>query len=98
MGLAVGCWVVIASLSVVDVLAGSLLRTLRVALASVLAAVPPVLHCVVAASLQPPCNLCPPLAHLSYHLLNELPLFSRDGVMVQCWFEVLVIALSALLW
>jgi hypothetical protein len=48
--LAMGRWVVVAGLRVVHVLSGSLIRTLRVALATVLAAIPPVLNGVVAAS------------------------------------------------
>lgn len=43
--------VVVARLRMVHVVAGSLVWTFRVALPSVLAAVPPVLDCVVAASL-----------------------------------------------
>jgi hypothetical protein len=50
VGLAMGSWVVVTSLRVVYVLSGSLIRALRVALAAVLAAIPPVLHSVVAAS------------------------------------------------
>jgi hypothetical protein len=50
VGLAMGSWVVVTSLRVVHVLSGSLIRALRVALAAVLAAIPPVLHSVVAAS------------------------------------------------
>jgi hypothetical protein len=61
----------------------SVVRSLWVALSSVLAAVPPILHRIVAASLEPTCNLCPPLAHFCYHLLDQLPLVRRDWVMVE---------------
>lgn len=76
-------WVVEARLSMVHVLAGPLVWTLRAALSSVLTTVPPVLDGVVAAAFQPPCNLCPSLAHLSDHLLNQFALFASDGVVVQ---------------
>lgn len=94
----VGHWrVVVASLCWVHLVVWSLLRSLWVALPPVLAAVPPVLHCVVAASLEPPCDLSPPLAHLSDHLLDQLPLFRRDWVVVQRRLQILVVSLSALL-
>jgi hypothetical protein len=82
VGLAMGRWVVVAGLPVVHVLSRSLIRTLRVALATVLTTVPPILNSIVAASFQSACNLCPPLAHLSYHLLDQLPLFSSDGIVI----------------
>jgi hypothetical protein len=44
-------WVVVTGLRVVHKVARPLVRTLWVALPSVLATVPPVLHCVVAATL-----------------------------------------------
>lgn len=47
---AVGKWVVEARLSMVHVVAGSLIRTLWVSLPAVLAAIPPVLDGVVAAA------------------------------------------------
>jgi hypothetical protein len=50
VGLAMGRWVVVAGLPVVHVLSRSLIRTLRVALAAILAAIPPVLDSVVTAS------------------------------------------------
>jgi hypothetical protein len=90
-------WVVIASMSRADVVVRSLVRSLRVALPSVLASVPPVLHCVVAASLESPCNLCPPLAHLGHHLLDQLALFRRNWIVVKCRLEILVVSFSALL-
>jgi hypothetical protein len=50
VGLAMGRWVVVAGLPVVHVLSRSLIRTLRVALATVLTTVPPILNSIVAAS------------------------------------------------
>lgn len=47
------------------------------------AAVPPVLDGVVAAVPQPPGNLCPALAHVADHALDQEPLFGGDGVAVQ---------------
>jgi hypothetical protein len=50
VGLAMGCRVVVTIVWVVHVLARSLIRTLRVALAAILAAIPPVLDSVITAS------------------------------------------------
>jgi hypothetical protein len=63
--------------------AGCLIRALWVALSSVLATVPPVLDCVVAAAFESSCDFSPPLAHFGDHLLDQLTLIRRDGVVVQ---------------
>lgn len=65
-------------------------------LPTVHAAVPPILDCVVAASMQSPCNLGPSLAHLSDHTLDEDALLWRDWVEVKRGLEVLMEALAAL--
>jgi len=66
-------------------------------LSAILASVPPVLDGVVAAAVQSSGNLCPPLALLLDHALDEGALLRRDGIMVQCWLQVLVVSLPALL-
>jgi hypothetical protein len=72
--------------------------SLSSSLTPVLAAVPPVLDGVVAASIEPARDLGPFLSHLRDHSLDCLSLFSRDGVVVKVRLEILVIALPALLW
>lgn len=47
------------------------------------AAVPPVLHSVVAAVPKSPRNLRPALAHLANHAFNHQALFRGDGLAVQ---------------
>jgi hypothetical protein len=89
--------VMVARLCRLHVLSKSLVWSFWVALPSVLATVPPVLHCIVATALEPTCNFGPPLAHLGHHLLDQLSLVGRDGVVIQCRLQVLVEALSALL-
>jgi hypothetical protein len=74
-----------------------LVWALWVALPSVLTTVPPVLDCIVAASLQTSRNLSPPLAHLSDHLFDQLALVRRNGIMVQRRLKVLVVTFPALL-
>lgn len=71
---------------------------LLVASSAVLSAVPPVLDGIVAATTQSTGNLSPALTHLSNHLLDQSTLFGSDGVVVEVWLEVLVVAFSALLW
>lgn len=79
-------------------LVAAMLTSLWVPLPPVLAAVPPVLHGVVAASVEPSGDLCPSLSHFVDHAFDLLPLFRRDGVVVQRRLEVLVISFPALLW
>lgn len=67
-------------------------------LASVLAAVPPVLDGVVAAAItQPPGDLGPLLADFPHKLLDQVPLRLGDGIRVEAWSQVLVVPLPALL-
>jgi hypothetical protein len=73
------------------------LITVRVALPAILAAVPPVLDCVVAATFESPCDFSPPLAHLGDQLLDHFALFWRNGLVIQRRLEVLVKSLPALL-
>jgi hypothetical protein len=61
----------------------SLIISFGVALLPVLAAIPPVLDCIVAASFQSSCDLSPPLSHLLHHAFDLLPLFRRDWIMVE---------------
>jgi hypothetical protein len=63
-----------------------------------MAAVPPLIHRLVAASVEPSRDLSPPLPHICNHALDLLSFFRRDWVMVQAGFEVLVVSFSALLW
>ena len=70
---------------------------LLVSSSAVLAAVPPVLDGIVAATSQTSGDLGPALAHLGNHLLNHGTLFRADWLMVEVWLEVLVIPLTALL-
>jgi len=67
-------------------------------LASVLAAVPPVLDRVVAAAIaQPPGNFGPLLADFPYKLLDQVPLCLGDGIGVEAWPQILVVPFPALL-
>lgn len=66
-------------------------------LAAVHAAVPPILHLVVAATVELAGNVGPPLSHSCHHLLNHLALLLANGIMVEAGLEVLVISLTALL-
>lgn len=66
-------------------------------LSAILATVPPVLDGVVAAAVQSSGNLCPPLALLLDHALDESALLCRDGIMIQSWLQVLMVSLPALL-
>src|SRR6266567_1556425 len=75
-----------------------LVVTLGIALPSILATVPPVLHCVVASSLESSGDLCPPLPHLLDQPLDLLAFLRGDWLMVQTGLEVLVVSFSALLW
>lgn len=65
---------------------------------AVLATVPPVLDGIVAAAFESSSNLGPSLAHLVDHLLDLLALFGGDRIMVKSGLQVLVEALTALLW
>jgi hypothetical protein len=69
-----------------------------VPLSSVLAAVPPVLDGVIAATIESARDLCPLLSHLGYHSLNCLALFWGNGVMVKIGLQVLMVAFPTLLW
>lgn len=89
--------VVVGRLRWMHLLVAALILLLRIALPSVLAAVPPVLDCVVAASFKSSRNLSPPLTHLGYQLLNQFSLFRSDGLMIKRRLEVLVIPFPALL-
>ena len=60
-------------------------------------AVPPVLDVVVAAVVQLPRDVSPPLAHLLHKLLNNAALLGRDGIVPQRRFQVLVVPLPTLL-
>lgn len=91
-------WVRVTRLRVVHMLTASLFGTLWIALATVLTTIPPVLYCIVASPLEPTGNLCPSLAHFCDHLLDQLPLFGSDWIMVQRWLEILMVALTTLLW
>lgn len=68
-----------------------------VTLAAILASVPPVLDCIIAATMQTSCNLGPPLANLADENLYLGALLGCDGLMVKCGLQVLVKSLSALL-
>lgn len=59
------------------------LVSLWVALPAVLSSIPPVLDGVVAAAFESPCDLGPPLAHLSDQLFDQFTFFGRDGLMVE---------------
>ena len=67
------------------------------AVATVHAAVPPVLDGVVAAVLHHACDLGPLLANAGDLLLDEAALLLGDGAVVEVGLEVLVPALAALL-
>ena len=71
---------------------------LLVASSAVLATVPPVLDGVVAATVESAGDLSPALAHLGDHLFDESTLLRSDWVVVEVWLEVLVVALTTLLW
>lgn len=60
--------------------------------------VPPVLHSIVAASTKTSSDLCPSLAHVVYHLLDQDAFVRGDGIMIEIRFQILMIALSALFW
>jgi len=89
--------IVVIRLLEVHVIASMMFKTIWVALASVLAAIPPVLHCVVTSTLESSCDLGPPLAHLCNHLLNKVSFFRGDRVMIQRRLEVLMVAFATLL-
>lgn len=74
------------------------LSLLLVASTAVHATIPPVLDGVVTSSSQAARDLCPTLAHLGHHLLDEDAFFRRDWVVVQIWLQVLVESLATLLW
>lgn len=59
--------------------------------------IPPVLDGVIAAAMQPPRDLRPPLPDLGYEALDEDALVRADRFVVQAGLEVLVVALAALL-
>lgn len=59
--------------------------------------IPPVLDRVIAAAMQPPRDLRPPLPDLGYQAFNKQALFRADRFVVQAGLEVLVISLAALL-
>ncbi len=61
------------------------------------AAVPPILHSVIAASSKSTGDFGPALAHLAYQSFDKLAFIWRDRLMVQCGFEILVKAFSTLL-
>jgi hypothetical protein len=82
----------------VHLLLRALVLAIRVPLPSVLSAVPPILHGIVGATFEPPCDLSPPLAHLGDQLLDQLALFRSNGLVVQRRLEVLVKAFPTLLW
>ena len=64
--------------------------------AAVHPAVPPVLDRIVAAAVEPACNLGPALAHLGHQTLDQGALFGRDGVVVERGLEVLMEPLPTL--
>lgn len=53
-----------------------------VTLAAILASVPPVLDCIIAATMQTSCNLGPPLANLADENLYLGALLGCDGLMI----------------
>jgi len=75
------------------------LRTARVVAASsaIHAAIPPVLHCVVAASSESSRDFSPSFAHLSDHLLDQHSFLRSDRIVVEIGLQILVEALTALL-
>lgn len=64
---------------------------------SIHAAVPPVLDCIVAPAMESSGNLGPSFAHVSNETFDEFTFFRCDGLVIKCWFEVLVIPFTALL-
>ena len=74
-------------------LAGSRL----LALAAVLAAIPPVLDSIVAAVVHHASDLRPLLSDLPDLILDELAFDVVDGVMVEVWLQILVPSLTTLL-
>lgn len=65
---------------------------------SIHASVPPVLHSIVATTSQSARDFGPALTHFGHHSLNLATLLVGDGIMVEVGFQVLMVALSALLW
>lgn len=43
-------------------------------------------------------NLCPSLPNLVDHAFNLDTFLCGDGVVIECWLEVLVVSLTALFW
>lgn len=89
--------VVIAISAFIDGTTGQVSTTVVLALAAVLAAVPPVLDSIVTASRQTTSNLSPTLTKLTDEALNGSTLLGGDGLMAERGLEVLVKSLSALL-
>lgn len=67
-------------------------------LSSIHTPIPPVLHSVVASIPQPSGDLCPTFSHILNELLNHLALVWGDRLMIETWFEILMIPFAALLW
>lgn len=89
--------VVIGISTFIDGTTGQVSTTVVLALAAVLAAVPPVLDSVVTASRQATSNLGPTLTKLTDEALNGSTFLGGDGLMAERGLEVLVKSLSALL-
>jgi len=62
------------------------------------ATIPPVLDCVVTASVKLPGDICPPLAHLRDQTLDLKTFFGADGLVVERGLQVLVVPFSTLFW
>src|SRR6266516_92854 len=65
---------------------------------SVQASIPPILHSIVAPSMQTPCDFCPALSHFSNHSFYHSTFLRTDRLMVQRGFQILMIPFTALLW
>lgn len=59
--------------------------------------VPPVLDCIVTPAMESSGNFGPSLAHVSNEALDEFTFFGCNGLVVEGWFEVLVIPFPTLL-
>lgn len=64
---------------------------------SIHASIPPILHCIIAASVQSAGNLGPAFAHLAHELLDEYALLRTDWLMIERRFEILMESFAALL-
>ena len=62
------------------------------------AAVPPILDGIITSPVESSSNFRPTLSHLTHHAFDLKSFFWADRLMVQRWFEVLMISLSTLLW